>query len=200
MKSMHIITGGILVMVAVVFLAPQKQINTKEEASIPLDEIDAYILKEYGPVLEKLSPEEKELVRQEVADHLARDKAEMRKYGRVLTDHERSTQWGEEQDEAAYAKLYEERKEWIDNFPFQPRYHQNLAFDPENIAHSTKKYQAYREEREKERAAAEDRYDMKTHEIWSSDEMTTDEKHEADRKLWQEVEESGKLDPEIEEQ
>ena len=112
MKSSYIIAGGILVMVAVVFLAPQKQNNPEEKASIPLDEIDAIILKEYG---DDLTPEEKEL---------ARDKAEMRKYGRLLTDHERSTQWWEEQGEAAeraaYAKLYEERKDWIDNFPFQP--------------------------------------------------------------------------------
>ena len=124
MKSVYIITGGILVMIAVVFLAPQKQNNTKEEASTPFDELDAYILKEYGPILEKLSPEEKEIVRQDVADHLAREKAEMRKYGRLLTADERSTQWWQAQDEAAkqaaYAKLYEERKDWIDNSPSVP--------------------------------------------------------------------------------
>ena len=205
MKSVYIIAGGILVIIAVVLLAPQKKTaNTEEKASATLDEIDAYILKNYGPILEKASDEEKELARQEIADHLAREKAEMRKYGRILTPNERSEQWWREQDEAekraAAAKLYEERKEWIDNFPFQPRY-LPIVYDPENIAHSDAKYRAYREERQKEREEAEDRYDRKTHEIWSmGDEMTTDEKHEEARKLWQEVEESGKLDPEIEEQ
>ena len=41
MKSMYIVTGDILVMIAVVFLAPPKQTNTEEKASIPLDEIEA---------------------------------------------------------------------------------------------------------------------------------------------------------------
>ena len=44
---------------------------------------------------------------------------------------------------------------------------------------------------------------MKTHEIWSmDDEMTTDEKHAACKKLRIEMEkeEAGKLDPKIEEQ
>ena len=124
MKSMYIITGGILVIIAVVFLAPQKQTNTEEKDSATLDEIDAYILKEYGPILEKLSDEEKEIGRQEIAEQLARDKAEMREYGRLLTPDERSTQWWQAQDEAAkqaaYAKLYEERKDWIDNSPSSP--------------------------------------------------------------------------------
>ena len=186
MKSFYIITGGILAVIAIVFLAP-KQNNTKE-ASIPLDEIDDYILKEYGPILEKLSPEEKELVRQDFADHLAREKAEMRKYGRILTADERSTQWWQAQDEAAkqaaYAKLYEERKEWIDNFPFRPGYHPDILYDPKNIAHSDENFHAYRKERQKARDEAEDRYMMKTHEIWSmGDEMTTDEKHAACKKL-----------------
>ena len=206
MKSMYIITGGILVMIAVFFLAP-KQHNSDEKASITHDEIDAYILKKFGNVLENLTPEEKELARQDVADRLAREKAEMRKYGRVLTPDERSEQWWREQDEAAkqaaYAALYAERKDWIDNFPFQPRYHQNLAFDPENIAHSDAKYRAYREEKEKDKNEAEAKYMMKIHEIWSmGDEMTTDEKHAACKKLRIEMEKekAGKLDPEIEEQ
>ena len=204
MRSVYIITGGILVMVAVVFLA-HKQNNTDEKASGQLDEIDAHILKEFGP---DLSPEEIETIRQEIAEHLlALEKAEMRKYGRLLTADERSEQWWREQDEAeeraAYAKLYEERKEWIDNFPFRPGYHADILYDPENIAHSDAKYRAYREEKQKEREDAEDRYDRKTHEIWSmGDEMTTDEKHAACKKLRIEMEkeEAGKLDPEIEEQ
>ena len=44
MKGFYIITGGILVMIAVVLIAPKKQTNTKEEASTPLDEIDDIIL------------------------------------------------------------------------------------------------------------------------------------------------------------
>ncbi len=201
---MYIITGGILVMVAVVFLAPQKQNKTEEKASSHLDEIDSIILKKYG---DDLTPEEKEWARQSVAEDLARDKAEMRKYGRILTPDERSEQWWREQDEdaerAAYAKLYEERKDWIDNFPFSPGYHPDILYDPENIAHSDAKYRAYREERQKKREEAEARYDRETHEIWSmGDEMTTDEKHAACKKLRieKEKEAAGKLDPEIEEQ
>ena len=129
---MYIITGGILAVIAIVLLAPPKQNNTDEKASITHDEIDAHTLKKFGP---DLSPEEIETIRQEITEHfLDLEKAEMRKYGRLLTDEERSTQWWKEQDEAeeraAYAKLYEERKDWIDNFPFQPRYHQNIVFDP----------------------------------------------------------------------
>ena len=143
---MYIIAGGVLVMIAVVFLAPKKQNNTEEKASSTLDEIDAHILKEFGP---DLSPEEIEKVRQEITEHLlALEKAEMRKYGRLLTEEERATQRWQAQDEAekraAAAKLYEERKEWIDNFPFQPRYHQDILYDPENIAHSDEKFHAYR--------------------------------------------------------
>ena len=148
MKSFYIITGDILVMVDVVFLAPKKQNNPDEKASSQLDEIDAYILKEYGPVLENLSLEEKVLVRQEVADHLALEKAEMRKYGRILTPDERSTQWWQEQDaaakRAAYAALYAEQKDWIDNFPFSPGYHPDILYDPGNVAHSDAKFRAYR--------------------------------------------------------
>lgn len=35
MKSFYIITGGILVMIAVVLIAPQKQNKTEEKASTP---------------------------------------------------------------------------------------------------------------------------------------------------------------------
>ena len=203
MRSFYIIAGGILVMVAVVFLASPKQNKTDKKAS--LDEIDAHILKEFGP---DLSPEEIEKVRQEITEHLLDlEKSEMRKYGRLLTADERSEQWWREQDEAAeraaYAKLYAEQKDWIDNFPFRPGYHPDIVFDPGNIAHSDAKYRAYREEKQEEREDAEDRYDRKTHEIWSmGDEMTTDEKHAACQKLRieKEKEEAGKLDPEIEEQ
>ena len=78
----------------------------------------------------------------------------MRKYGRLPTAHERATQWWKKQDaaadRAAYAKLYAERKDWIDNFLFQPRYHQDLVFDPEsNTAHSTEKFQVYQKKLEK---------------------------------------------------
>ena len=76
MKSLYMTAGGILVMVAVVFLAPKKTTNTEDKASILLDEIDAIILKEYGP---DLSPEDKEMIRQEITEDLARDRAEMRK-------------------------------------------------------------------------------------------------------------------------
>lgn len=129
MKSVYIIAGGILVMVAVVLLAPKNKTATiaEEKASSQLDEMDAYILKKYGSVLEKLSPEDKECI----AEQLVRDKAEMRKYGRVLTPDERSAQWWKEQDEAeekaAWAEFYAERKDWIDNFPFQPRYLQDIV-------------------------------------------------------------------------
>ncbi len=202
MKSVYIITGGILAMIVVVFLAPKKQTNTKEEASIPLDEIDAYILKEYGPALEKLSPEEKELARQDVAELLARDKAEMRKYGRLLTADERSEQWWKEQDEAeeraAYAKLYKERKEWIDNFPFQPRYHQNIVYDPENnIAHSDAKYRAYEKELEKKADELKDRNMEKEDDIWARNDLTPEEKYQECYKLYLEVEEARNPDPEI---
>lgn len=68
------------------------------------------------------------MICQDIAEEFARDKAEMRKYGRLLTADERATQWWQKQDEsaaqAAYAELYAQQKGWIDNFPFQPRYHQ----------------------------------------------------------------------------
>ena len=206
MKSVYIITGGILVMVAVVFLAPQKQNNPEEKDSATLDEIDAYILKEYGLVLEKLSPEEKELARQDVAELLARDKAEMHKYGRLLTNEERSEQWWKEQDEAekraAAAKLYEERKEWIDNFPFRPGYHPDILYDPENnIAHSDEKFHAYQKELEEKSDDALDRYETESEKVWARTDLTTEEKHAEDERLWRAVEQADEAiqnpDPEI---
>ena len=52
MKSVYIIAGGILVMMGVVLLAPQNKTSTiaEEKTSSQLDELDAYILKEYGPI------------------------------------------------------------------------------------------------------------------------------------------------------
>ena len=204
MKSVYIIMGGILVMVAVVLLAPKKQNNTEEKTSSQLDEIDAIILKEYGA---DLTLEEKELARQEIAEELARDKAEMRKYGRLLTDHERSTQWWQEQDEAAekaaYAKLYEERKDWIDNFPFRPGYHPNLVFDPENnIAHFPEKMQACRKELEKKVKEAKAKYDAKDEECWEhqNDPELRYKLREERRLLWIAMEEARKIDPKIKEQ
>ena len=203
MKSVYIITGGILVIVAIVFLAPQKQDKTEEKTSSQLDEIESIILKEYG---DDLTPEEKEITYEAIAEELALDKAELKKYGRLLTDEERyQLEWQAEvkaHEKAKFTELYAEQKDWIDNFPFRPGYHPDIVYDPENnIAHSTEKYSAYREEKQKERQTAEDRYDRKTHEIWSmGDEMTTDEKHAACKKLRIEKEKAGKLDPEIEEQ
>ena len=206
MKSFYIIAGGILVMVAVVLITPKKKTDTitEEKTSAPLDEIDAYILKEYGTVLEELSPEEKVLVHQDVADHLAREKAEMRKYVRILTADERSTQWWQEQDEAAYAKLYEERKEWIDNFPFQPRYHQNLAYDPENIAPRDEKFRAYQKELERKSDEAVDRWEKESAKIWGRTDLSFEEKHAEEEKLIRAVELADQKyndgDPKIEEQ
>ena len=200
---MYIIAGGILVMVAVVLLAPQKKATIAEEkASGQLDEIDAYILKEYGPILEKLSPEEKELGRQEIADHLAREKAELKKYGRVLTDEERyQLEWQAEvkaHEKAEFAKLYAEQKDWIDNFPFRPGYHPDIVFDPENnIAHSTEKFRAYRKELERKGGELWHKRGEKTQEIWARTDLSLEEKHAADDKLWQEMEAAREPDPEI---
>ena len=202
MKSLYIVTGGILAVIAVVFLAPQKQTKTEEKASAPLDEIDAYILKEYGPILEKLSTEDKELVRQEIADHLAREKAEIKKYGRLLTDEERyQLEWQAEvkaRQEAQFAELYAEQKDWIDNFPFRPGYHPDIIYDPENIAHSDKKFHAYQKElQEKSTERWLEITDKEAREIWARTDLTREEKEKAEDKLWQEFEEFEKPDPEI---
>ena len=204
MKSVYIITGGILVMMAVVLLAPQKKTSTivEEKTSSQLDEIDAIILKEYR---DDLTPEEKELARQDVAEELARDKAEMRKYGRLLTADERSEQWWREQDEAeeraAYAQLYEERKDWIDNFPFQPRYHPDIVYDPENIAHSDEKLYAYQKELERKSDEAMERYDAEVDNLWARTDLTREEKEKADDELFRAVKQADEAiqnpDPEI---
>ena len=206
MKSVYIIAGGILVMIAVVLLAPQNKTATiaEEKALNPLDEIDAIILKEYG---DGLTPEEKEWARQEIAEEIARDKAEVRKYGRLLTDEERSTQRWQEQDEAeakaAYAQLYEERKDWIDNFPFRPGYHPDIVFDPENnIAHSPEKMQAYRKKLEKKVKEAKARYNAKDEECWKyqNDPELRYKLREERRLLGIAIEEARKIDPKIKEQ
>ena len=185
MKSVYIVTGGILAVIAVVFLAPQKQNNPEEKASKPLDEIDAHILKEFGP---DLTPEQKEWARQDVADQLALEKAEMRKYGRLLTPDERSEQWWREQDEAeekaAWSEFYAERKDWIDNFPFQPRYHPEIVYDPANIAHSDAKYRAYRKELEKKADDAFETYEAESEKLWARTDLTPEEKHAEDERLF----------------
>ena len=204
MKSVYIITGGILAVIAVVLLAPKNKTAAiaKEKASAPLDEIDAIILAQDGP---DVSPEFKEMRRQEIAEDLARDKAEMRKYGRILTPDERSEQWWREQDEAekraAAAKLYEERKEWIDNFPFRPGYHPDIVYDPENIAHSDAKFRAYERELEEKSDEAMDRYETESEKVWVRTDLTTEEKHAEDERLWRAVEQADEAiqnpDPEI---
>ena len=68
MKSFYIITGGILAMIAIVLMAPKKTANTEDKASIPLDEIDATILKKYGIDLSGLVPEDKEMFRQNLSN------------------------------------------------------------------------------------------------------------------------------------
>ncbi len=198
MKSVYIITGGILAVIAVVLLAPQKQNKAEEKASSQLDEIDSIILKEYG---DDLTPEEKEWARQGIAEEIARDKAEMRKYGRLLTPDERSEQWWREQDEAeakaAWAEFYDERKDWIDNFPFRRGYHPDIVYDPENIAHSDAKYRAYREELERKGDELWHERGEKSQEIWARTDLSLEEKHAAEDKLYREVEEAEKPDPEI---
>ena len=198
MKSVYIITGGILVMIAVVFLAPQKQNHPEEKALNPLDEIDAIILKEYG---DDLTPEDEAIVREAIAEELARDKAEMRKYGRLLTDEERSEQWWREQDEAAakaaYAQLYEERKDWIDNFPFRPGYHPDILYDPGNIAHSDAKFHAYQKELEKKSGELWHNIPDRDAEIWARTDLTREEKEKARTQLRLDVEAARSPNPEI---
>ena len=201
MKSMYIIAGGILVMVAVVFLALQKQNNPEEKASIPLDETESTILKEYGIDLSTLVPEDREMLRQQLVDRLARDKAEIKKYGRVLTDEERfQLEWQAEvkaREEAQFAELYAEQKDWIDNFPFQPRYHPDILYDPENIAHSDEKFHAYRKELERKGGELWHERGEKSREIWARTDLSLEEKHEADDKLYREMEAAREPDPEI---
>ena len=202
MKSVYIIARGILVMAAIVFLAPQETTNTEEEASISLNKIDAIILKEYRT---DLTPGNEEIIRQKIVERLAKEKTEMRKYGRLPTAHERATQWWKKQDaaadRAAYAKLCAERKDWIDNFLFQPRYHQNLVFDPEsNTAHSTEKFQVYREGLEKKSGKLWHGMKTKYWEIWARDDLSLEEKHKEEDNIRQEVKNARKPDPEITEQ
>ena len=201
MKSLYIIAGGILVMAAVVLIAPQKQNNPEEKASALLDEIDAYILKEYGPILEKASDEEKELIRQETADQLAREKAEIKKYGRLLTAEERyQLEWQAEvkaRQETEFAKLYAEQKEWIDNFPFRPGYHPDILYDPENIAHSDEKFYAYQKELEKKSGELWHSIPDREAELRARTDLTREEKEKASSQLRLDVEEARNPDPEI---
>lgn len=203
MKSLYIITGGILVIVVVVFLALQKQNNTEEKSSAPLDEIDAIVLKEYG---DDLTPEEKEWARQDVTDQLALEKAEMRKYGRLLTEEERATQRWQAQDEAeekaAWAEFYAERKDWIDNFPFRRGYHPDIVYDPENnVAHSTEKFHAYQKELGEKADEAVARWETETEKVWARTDLTPEEKHAEDERLWRAIEQADQRyhngDPEI---
>ena len=178
---MYIITGGILAMAAVVLLVPKKKSNTENKASSPLDEIDAIVLEKFGP---DLTPEVKEMFRQEIAEDLARDKAEER---------------------AAWAEFYTERKDWIDNFPFRPGYHPDIVFDPENnIAHSDEKFRAYQKELEKKADAAFEKYDTEVDKLWARTDLTREEKEKADAELYRAVELADQKyhegDPEIEEQ
>ena len=199
MKSLYIITGGILVMVAVVFLAPQKQSKTEEKTSGQLDEIEAIILNEYG---DDLTPEDKEIIYEAIAEELALEKAEIKKYGRVLTDEERfQLEWQAEvkaRQEAEFAELYAGQKDWIDNFPFRPGYHPDILYDPENIAHSDAKFHAYEKElQEKSTERWLEITDKDAREIWARTDLTREEKKQAEDKLWQEFEEFEKPAPEI---
>ena len=185
MRTVYIITGGILAMIAVVFLTH----NLKNGANDSVQQAE-------------INSQEPQNDRWRHPEVIALEKTEMRKYGRILTPDERSEQWWREQDEAeeraAYAKLYEERKVWIDNFPFRRGYHSDIVYDPENIAHSAAKFHAYQKELQEK---ATERWleitDKDMPEIWTRTDLSLEEKHAAEDKLWQEFEESENHDPEI---
>ena len=165
---------------------------------------EGIILKEYGA---DLSPEDKEITYKAIAEELALEKAEIKKYGRVLTAEERYKQeWQAEVEahkRAEFAKLYAEQKDWIDNFPFQPRYHQNISYDPENnIAHSPEKFRAYKRELEKKVKEAQAKYDAKDEECWKhqNDPELRYKLREERHNLWIAIEEARKIDPKIKEQ
>ena len=201
MKSLYIITGGILAVIAVVLIAPQKQHSTEEKASTPLDETESTILKEYGIDLSTLVPEDREMLRQQLVERLARDKAEIKKYGRVLTDEDRfQLEWQAEvkaRQEAEFTELYARQKDWIDNFPFMPGYHPDILYDPENIAHSDEKFHAYRKELERKGGELWHERGEKSREIWARTDLSLEEKHAADDKLYREMEAAREPDPEI---
>ena len=184
MKSVYIITGGILAIMAVVFLTH----NSKNDANDSVQQAET-------------NSQEPKNQRWRHPEVVALEKTEMRKYGRLLTDEERSEQWWREQDEAeeraAWAEFYAERKDWIDNFPFQPRYLPTL-YDPENIAHSDKKFHAYQKELQKK---STQRWleitDKDAREIWARTDLSIEEKQAEEEKLWLEFEEFEKPDPEI---
>ena len=191
MRTVYIITGGILAIVAVVFLTH----NSKNDATDSVQQAET-------------NSQEPPNHRWRHPEVIALEKTEMRKYGRLLTDEERSTQWWREQDEAeeraAYAQLYEERKDWIDNFPFRRGYHSDIVYDPENnIAHSDVKYRAYEKELERKSDEAMERYDAEVDKLWARTDLTTEEKYAEDAKLFSAVELADQRyhtgDPEIEE-
>ena len=176
MRSVYIITGGILAVIAVVFLTQ----NSKNGANDSVQQAET-------------NSQEPQNERWRHPEVVALEKTEMRKYGRILTPDERSEQWWREQDEAeeraAYAQLYEERKEWIDNFPFRRGYHPDIVYDPENnIAHSTEKFYAYQKELEKKADDAFETYEAKTEELWARTDLTPEEKHAEDERLFRAVE------------
>ena len=177
MRSVYIITGGILVMMAVVLLAPQKQNKTEEKEAGQIDETEAIIREEYG---DDLSPEDKEIVYETIAEELALEKAEIKKYGRLLTDEERfQLEWQAEEkarQEAEFAEFYDERKDWIDNFPFRPGYHPDILYDPENIAHSDAKFHAYQKELERKGGELWHERGEKSRAIWARTDLTIEEK------------------------
>ena len=176
MRSVYIITGGILVMIAVVFLTK----NSKNDANDSAQQAEP-------------NSQEPQNDRWRHPEVIALEKTEMRKYGRLLTADEWSVQWWKEQDEAeeraAWSKFYAERKDWIDNFPFQPRHHQNLVFDPENnIAHSTEKFRAYKKELERNSDEAFETYEVESEKVWARTDLTPEEKHAEDERLFRAVE------------
>ena len=184
MRSVYIITGGILAMIAVVFLTH----NLKNGANDSVQQAET-------------NSQEPPNDRWRHPEVIALEKTEMRKYGRILTPDERSEQWWREQDEAeeraAYAKLYEERKDWIDNFPFRRGYHPDIVYDPENIAHSDAKFHAYQKELERKGDELWHERGEKSREIWARTDLSLEEKHAADDRLYREMEAAREPDPEI---
>ena len=106
--------------------------------------------------------------------------------------------------EGEFAELYAVQKDWIDNFPFQPRY-LPIVYDPENnIAHSDEKFHAYEKELERKSGELWHSIPDREAEIWARTDLTTEEKHAEDDKLFRAVELADQKynngDPEIEEQ
>ena len=185
MRSVYIIMGGILAMIAVVFLTQ----NSKNDATDSVQQAET-------------NSQETPNERWRHPEVVALEKTEMRKYGRILTPDERSEQWWREQDEAeeraASTKLYEEQKDWIDNFPFRRGYHPDIVFDPENnIAHSDEKFYAYQKKLEKKSGELWHSIPDREAEIWARTDLTREEKEKASDQLRLDVEEARNPDPEI---